>query len=465
MTAREVYEAILIEINKTDTPDILLEDFNYLFNKAINQYVNKSYNKYDINQQSTDDLRVLKATSLLNPVKCHAYGGLTSIGRMMGATYEVILPQDYLHILNCICIYEVRKTTKCYNKGDVWRRQAEKLTADKYSQVLDNMWLKPTYRRPYYYIHNVNIENRIIQPTDPIRDWSFYREGNNGRFYVGLIEPTSENYLNLLNGEFSIDNSSTMFNTMNYSNESSYVYFIVHKSNTLTVLDGNNNDSPFVVVTTKIAQINDFDIYKTNGFVNGKIKVFVTGEENSEELSEGLIRVGTDFQEGGLSNLYYNREIDEIGVEKDLGEDAFGNKIHLVTEDKGVPHGMQINLGNGEYGKTSLVERSAQVRYGNTSQVRMEIRYGTDDSIFKLSKVYIDYIKAPQHIRLTQEQLDLTEDTSQMLEFPDYVCQEIVNELVHLIMENTVNQRLSTHPVVSQSIANPTQQQAPQQGQ
>jgi hypothetical protein len=79
----------------------------------------------------------------------------------------------------------------------------------------------------------------------------------------------------------------------------------------------------------------------------------------------------------------------------------------------------------------------------------MEIRYGTDDSVFKLSKVYIDYIKAPQHIRLTQEQLDLTEDTSQMLEFPDYVCQEIVNELVHLIMENTVNQRLSTHPVVS----------------
>jgi len=36
-----------------------------------------------------------------------------------------------------------------------------------------------------------------------------------------------------------------------------------------------------------------------------------------------------------------------------------------------------------------------------------------------------------------------------MLEFPDYVCQEIINELVHLIMENTINQRLSTHPVVS----------------
>jgi hypothetical protein len=82
-----------------------------------------------------------------------------------------------------------------------------------------------------------------------------------------------------------------------------------------------------------------------------------------------------------------------------------------------------------------LRERGAELRYGNRSEVRIEIRYGTDDSVFELSDVYVDYIKAPQHIRLTQEQLDNTEDFSQLLEYPDYVCQEIVNELVHLLME------------------------------
>ena len=91
----------------------------------------------------------------------------------------------------------------------------------------------------------------------------------------------------------------------------------------------------------------------------------------------------------------------------------------------------------------------------------MELRYGSDDSVFKLEKVYIDYIKTPQELRLTQEQLDRTEDTSQVLEWPDYVCQEIVNELVHIIMERDSNARLQTHPVVSQSIANPVQAQAP----
>jgi hypothetical protein len=83
-----------------------------------------------------------------------------------------------------------------------------------------------------------------------------------------------------------------------------------------------------------------------------------------------------------------------------------------------------------------LREKGAEIRYGNRSEVRIEIRYGTDDSVFKLTDVYVDYIKAPQHIRLTQEQLDNTEDYSQLLEYPDYVCQEIINELVHLIMEN-----------------------------
>ena len=70
----------------------------------------------------------------------------------------------------------------------------------------------------------------------------------------------------------------------------------------------------------------------------------------------------------------------------------------------------------------SVVEKEAGVRYGNPSSVRCEIRYGKDNSVFELQSVVIDYIKAPQIIRLTQEQVDLTEDTSQIMEFPDYVC-------------------------------------------
>lgn len=112
------------------------------------------------------------------------------------------------------------------------------------------------------------------------------------------------------------------------------------------------------------------------------------------------------------------------------------------------------------------VERVAQQRYGNTSKVRLEIRYGQDRNTFELDKVHIDYLKAPQHLCLTQKQYDLVEDTSQILEWPDYVCQEILNELTHIVMENIQDPRIMNHSVMSQTIpGQPAQpQQAQQQG-
>ena len=243
------------------------------------------------------------------------------------------MPTDYLHLLNCICIYNVKKTFKCYNAGDTWRAAATRLTSDMYSQVLDNFWNKPTYFRPYYFIHNVNTSS-----TAP------YNPYNGGR---GTDEP-------------------------------------------------------------RIALV-------------------------QSQVEDGVL-----YEESG----------------NEFGADLEGNSI---GEGIGFPN--SINIAGNEL---SLRQRGAGIRYGNRSEVRVEIRYGTDDSIFELAKVYVDYIKAPQHIRLTQKQVDLTEDSSQMLEYPDYVCQEILNELVHIIMENISDQRLQTHPVVSQSIANPAQAQAPE---
>jgi hypothetical protein len=116
------------------------------------------------------------------------------------------------------------------------------------------------------------------------------------------------------------------------------------------------------------------------------------------------------------------------------------------------------------YDLSNNAEKAGTVRYGNTSKVRMEIRYGKDDKLFKLERVYIDYLKAPQFIRLTQDQVDMVEDTSQILEFQDYVCQEIVNELVTLLLENASDPRLQSQIPINQSIANPAQEQEqPQQ--
>ena len=67
MTSKQVYEATAIELSKIQAPALKLYEFNYFFNQAIRQFVNKVYNVYDVNQQTTDDLRVLKSTATLIP--------------------------------------------------------------------------------------------------------------------------------------------------------------------------------------------------------------------------------------------------------------------------------------------------------------------------------------------------------------------------------------------------------------
>lgn len=113
MRARQIFEYALVELNKRNAPSLLLEDYNYFINKAILQYVNKMYNAYDVNQQKSDDLRILKSSAILTPTLSADYGTST----LFSKTYEVVLPDDYLHILNCVVEYNVLKDYKCYKTG------------------------------------------------------------------------------------------------------------------------------------------------------------------------------------------------------------------------------------------------------------------------------------------------------------------------------------------------------------
>ena len=54
---------------------------------------------------------------------------------------------------------------------------------------------------------------------------------------------------------------------------------------------------------------------------------------------------------------------------------------------------------------------------------------------------------------MTQEDLLSVEDNTQVLEFPDYVCYEIINIYVRLLLENASDPRLSTVTPINQSIA------------
>lgn len=376
MTARQVWEGMLTELSKVNAPSMLLQDFNYFFNKAISQYINKRYNIYDINQQTSDDLRVLKTTAILEATQSEPLKALADLGagksKLFGATYEVILPSDYLHILNCICLYKVNKKWKCYDAGDYVQFAAKRLTADSWSVIINDYYNRPLPERPYFYIHNININNTL--PTNPITE-------------------TNPNGTDL---------------------SSEYI--------------GSPKEIQYYLISDKV--INSTVVVKAG------TRVYV---------KDGIV-----YKEDTYTTKIEGATMDDLSTKTVEGETTKSNFPRT------------IKLGKPDSRTVSTVDRDAGTRYGNASNVRMEIRYGHDDSVFKLEKVFIDYIKSPQTIRLTQEQVNLTEDTSQIMEFPDYVCQEIINELTMLVMENTADPRLQTNPTVTQSIANPAQQQASQ---
>ena len=66
------------------------------------------------------------------------------------------MPLDYLHLLNCVCVYEVKKQKDCWDVGNYVLVSATRLTADSWGNIITDIYNRPSPMRPYYYNHNVN---------------------------------------------------------------------------------------------------------------------------------------------------------------------------------------------------------------------------------------------------------------------------------------------------------------------
>jgi hypothetical protein len=242
-----------------------LEDYNYFINKAVQQYMNLAYNKFDISQQTNDDLRVLTTSK--------TYDSTTS-GEIIDNI--VNLPEDYVHLLSCIVSIDDKKISKrncencnCSSSSETPNLiAAKRVTSDSYAGILNNYYLRPTAKRPYYML--------------------------------------------------------------------------------------KSSDKPIPSEDTQT----------------------LTSEEETQDSSD---------RTPNRSNKYHSQ--------------------------------LEIKCGNG-----------------------------------KVSKIEIDYVRAPQKITLTDDNVIDIIDTTPQLEFPDYVCYEIINIFVKLLMENAGDPRLQTNLAVNTTI-------------
>ena len=187
MTVRELYNNVLVELNKVQAPSLLLEDFVYLVNKAVQKYINKRYNFFEMNQQLTDDLRVLLKSSkaLVESTEEITNSDGTKENKQIVSNIDGApqydLPEDYMHILNCICKFEKTSNSKCSNNTEKQYEAipASKLDTASWPHTIENYYMKPSRKRPYYYIINIQ---------DPSENDEYFKDGRYGNSQVPVIQ-------------------------------------------------------------------------------------------------------------------------------------------------------------------------------------------------------------------------------------------------------------------------------------
>ena len=367
MTVKQLYEYTLAELNKSKSPTLLVEDYNYFINKTIMQYINKMYNAYEVDQQKSDDLRVLKSSAIIQEF-------LPSV-KTFDSNCVVKLPDDYLHILSCVIEYIFNTNEKCNVKGSIVRKGAKRLTSDMSSQIINNYYMRPSYKNPYYYINNISEDIDFPILDDP-------------EHIDALDSSMSSNLTSIILSVDILGDITLIMNELTYVLH--YVQIIKDK------FDFNNVESLCKILTK--------------------------------------LNIPTTFFADTATAVLYD------------------TKLHGITSITSSNPLIKIINGNSSSTPIDLRNKQPEYRYGNTSKVKMEIRYGVNTKV-KINKIYIDYIRSPKFIKLTKEQIDNVIDNSQLLEFPDYVCHEILNELIHVLLENSSDPRLQTHLPISQSIA------------
>lgn len=180
MTAKQVYEYLLIELNKNKAPAVLLEDFIYYLNKGIQHYVNFKYNLYDTSQQIDDDLKEI--IKLNYPIELSLQDG----------SYKGTLPVDYLHSLTGKVKLSVLGNLGCYKEGDIIESPINRMPKKANYSTLNNYYFKPSHRQPYQNIYGNTIEVKAGNKVTPL---TIYIDYIKKPIYVILTEEQIEDVI------------------------------------------------------------------------------------------------------------------------------------------------------------------------------------------------------------------------------------------------------------------------------
>lgn len=346
MTVREVYEAVLVEINKVNAATFTTEEFNYVLNKAILGFTNERYNFYAVNQQLSDDLRVLQKKATFN------YNVDIDGAPRTDATYNAI-------------------SGKVYSKGTL-----------------------------------INTEVYVSSLTDLVVGSLIKFSPTGSEFEVISVDDTMYPYLINVDGDASAVpiGSPILLKTLNVGVTPDY--------DDVEIADGHIT---FTLPSSDYLHILSCRTNWKGRKPNGQTAYLIYGAK----------RMTYDIQNVIQNNTYMRPAY---------------NRPYFMVQDN------TLNAGIDKI--TSVADYRA---YHNKPQVDVYIGKPVNTAV--VDTIVIDYIKNPETIILSDIDIFTAgADTSQVLEFPDYLKNEIVKRVSLYMLENMRDPRTGSHPQVNNEI-------------
>lgn len=145
MTAKQLFEGVLIEVKKEDSPEFHVREFNHYANETIAEYVDDLNLTFQVekNHKVLDVIKTLKRFNIFNTFTPTAKG-----------QFSFTLPTDYRHLSNLIVRLGVVREIidKCYEVGDEIEFPATQLSPELEASTIQDPFQRPRYFRPRYSI-------------------------------------------------------------------------------------------------------------------------------------------------------------------------------------------------------------------------------------------------------------------------------------------------------------------------
>jgi len=378
ITVRMVYENILRELNKVNAPSLHLEDYNYFINRGITDYVNRRYNLYDTSQQTTDDLQVLTGSVSID-IASGSLGGTIGKGGYDDAQVSASIDGSNQLVVGAI---------------------TEDVPQNVVAKVLQSSSV-------------FNIDSIIDVPEGANQlTLLFVFAGTGTSFTITSTDRSvaSEGDMVLLGGADSIlAQAGTSYAGKSFKIENGIFIEIP--------FSGEAQKKAYTPVTTD-----------RDGFPQVTVKL----PENYYHALNCVV----SFKTIAKFKCYPVGSVQPFTASR-LTSDAYGAIMNNAF--------MKPDYRRPYFYVKNDVEAEAP---------SMDIRAGNYVDVFQMQSVRMDYLKKPMVVTLTTTQRDALADTSQFMEFPNYVSNEIVKLTTALIMENASDPRLQTHIPVNTSIPN-----------